>query len=64
MIETTEIEQGLSRSDIERVFSTIGSAYSFMTVEADLYFPKRQYVTLKWLAEVFNGDRAVSSRIV
>ena len=62
-IDTKEVKRGLSRGEIDIVFSTISSAYSFMCVEADYYFPKKQYVTLAWLAEVFNGDRAVSIKI-
>ena len=49
-IDTKEPEKELHRREIEQVFSNMNSAFSFMTIEADLYLPNIEYCTLKWLA--------------
>ena len=51
--------KGLSKSEVEAIFQTKVSAYAFMTQEADYFFPKMPFISLKWLAVVFHGDRKV-----
>ena len=60
MINTVEEGQLLCQDDVAKVFTTLGQAHTFMTVEADRYLPKKQYCSLKWLAEICNGSRKVS----